>query len=417
MISGRRNLYNSRGILYRIGPGGHEVETDSRGTFSIDHWFDGLSQIHRFHIIDSKTITYNSRHTCDSLIEQYRLQGGIGNQYSFGQGRDPCKSIFSKFMAIFKGTDLPKSGKPPSHANIGVTVSTDFPGLPSTYPSADIKNLYTKTDNTMLQELHPETLEPIGIADQRLLHPLLSGPLSAAHARTDPETGDVFNYNLEFGALTTYRVFKVYKGSGKAVILATIRDAPPAYIHSFFLSKKYVILCVWNSHLAYLGAAILWKRNIMDAMLPYNGNSKARFYVIDRTDNMDGVVGVYESDAFFAFHTMNAWDEEREDGQGEDVICEVPIFSSLDIIKKFYYHNLLGNPKESQDWLLKKEPRMARFKLESVGTKTPQEPVQKRAGYSCGFKIEEALRVYIAAGEHNCELATISPDYLCKPHR
>ncbi|KAF8419309.1 carotenoid oxygenase [Tirmania nivea] len=406
-----------RGTLYRIGPGGHEVETDSKGTFSIDHWFDSLSQIHRFHIVDSKAITYNSRHTCDSLVEQYRRQGGIGNLYSFGQGRDPCRSVFSKFMSVFKASVIPISENSPSSMNIGVTVSTDYPGLPSTTPSENTKNLYAKTDKAAFQELHPETLEPIGLADQAFLHPALKGPLSAAHARTDPETGDVFNYNLELGSQTTYRVFKVHKVSGKAVILATIQDAPAAYIHSFFLSKKYVILCVWNSHFAYRGAAILWKKNIMDAMSPYDGNKKAKFYVIDRTDNMDGVVGVYESDAFFAFHTVNAWEEERVDGRGEDIICEVTSLNSLDILKKFYFHNLLGNPKEAEDWLRRKEPRMARFRLESVGTKTPQEPVKKRAGYSCGFKIEEALREYTTTEEQNFELATINPDYLCKPHR
>jgi len=314
-------------------------------------------------------------------------------------------------MSVFKTSDLPASERAPSNTNIAVTVSTDHPGLPSTAPSGDIKNLYARTDNTVLQELHPETLEPIGLANQSSLHPSLKGPLSGAHSRTDPETGDIFNYNLEFGVQTTYRVFKVHKGSGKAVILATIQDAPAAYIHSFFLTKKYVILCVWNSHLAYRGAAILWKKNIIDAISPYDGNRKTRFYVIDRTASMDGVVGVYESDAFFAFHTVNAWEEERADGGGEDVVCEVVAFSSLDIIKKFYFHNLLGNLKEAGYW---EEPKMARFKLELVGA---QEPVKKGAGYSCGFEIREAHREYTATKEHNFELPTINPDYLCKPHR
>lgn len=404
-----------RGTLYRIGPGGHEVETENKGSISLDHWFDGLSQIHRFHIIDSNTITYNSRHTCDSLIESYRREGNIGNRYSFGQGRDPCRSIFSKFMSVFRAN---KEESSPSDTNIGVTITADFPGLPSTASGGEINNLYAQTDNAGLQELHPETLEPIGLGNQTWLHHLLKGPLSAAHSITCPETGDVFNYNLTVGKHPTYRVFKVYK-CGKAVVLATIRDAPPAYLHSFFLTKKYLILCVWNSHLAYRGSALLWEKNIIDAIAPFDASKKARWYVIDRTSYQDGILGVYESEPFFAFHTINAWDEPREDGL-DDVICEVTAFDNLDVIKKFYFHNLLGNSKQAEPWLLKREPRATRWKLTAIRSQEfPDEAIIDKVvpGFSCGFRIKEAIKVHVAGPEHNFELGTINPNYMFKPHR
>ena len=395
------------------------METEDKGVFAINHWFDGLSQIHRFNIIDSKTVSYNSRHTCDSLIENYRRQGGMGKRFSFGQGRDPCKSVLGKFMSVFRSSqDIPLQSRKFSEVNVGVTVSTDFPGLPSTAAtSGNINNLYAKTDASVLQALHPETLEPIGLANQACLHPDLKGPLSAAHARSDPVTGDIFNFNYELGSKGAYRVFKVCRESGRTTILATIRDAPPAYIHSFFLTKKYVVLCIWNSHLSYGGCGVLWHRNILDA-LKYEGSKKARFHVIDRTDSMSGVVGVYESEPFFAFHTINAWEEERADGV-DDVICEVTTFSSLDILKKFYYHNLLSNSKKPHSWLLKKEPRITRWKLEAVGSENikPNTNKRKKKGYSCGVKIKLAVKEYTGSGDHNFELPTINPDYLCKSHR
>ena len=391
------------------------METESKATFAINHWFDGLSQIHRFDIIDSKTVTYNSRHTCDSLIEYYRQQGGIGSRFSFAQGRDPCRSVLGKFMSVFKSYPPIKSRKF-SDANVGVTVSTDFPGLPSTATSGNIGNLYAKTDAPVFQALHPQTLEPVGLADQTCLHPDLKGQVSAAHARSDPATGDIFNFNYELAYKGVYRVFKVCRGNGKTVILATIHDAPAAYIHSFFLTKKYIILCVWNSHLSYAGYGVLWHKNIMDA-LKYEESKKARFYVIDRTESMNGVVGVYESEAFFAFHTINAWEEERADGV-DDVICEVTTFSNLDILKKFYYHNLLGNSKPSQSSLLRKEPRFTRWRLKAVGSEdTSALDKRENAGYSCGVEIKVAVNEYLGSEDHNLELPTINPDYLCKRHR
>ncbi|KAF8462122.1 carotenoid oxygenase [Kalaharituber pfeilii] len=412
-----------RGTLYRIGPGGHEVETEDGGVFQLDHWFDGLSHVHRFQIVDSKAIYYNSRHTCDSLIEDYRRQGSIGNHFSFGQGRDPCKSIFSKFMSVLKPqrplTSNPEKNK--SRVNISVTLSTDFPGLPSTTTDSgpdSIQSLYAKTDSSSFQAIHPETLEPVGLAQQRTLHPDLKGPMSAAHARTDPVTGDLYNFNLELGSQPTYRVFRVSNKTGKAAILATIQDAPGAYIHSFFLSKKYVILCVWNSHLAFKGMGMLWHENIIDAIAPYDPSKKARFYVVDRTEAMSGVVGVYELEAFFAFHTVNAWEEETSDG-GEDVICEATAFRSLDIMKKFYIHNLLGNVTEAQEWLLKQEPRLTRWRLARVGEHALEHCGKQKAaaGWSCGMKVKKAEKVYMVKEEQNFELPTLNSDYVCRPHR
>lgn len=43
-----------------------------------------------------------------------------------------------------------------------------------------------------------------------------------------------------------YNVFEV-NALGKGNILATITDAPAAYIHSVFSTENYVILIVWQS--------------------------------------------------------------------------------------------------------------------------------------------------------------------------
>lgn len=278
-----------------------------------------------------------------------------------------------------------------SRVNVAVTVSTDFPGLPA---DSDGKSLYTKTDATLMQKLDPETLEPVGLANQAVLHPELTGPLSAAHSRSDPLTGDVFNYNLTLGGKNgIYRIFKVSKSTGKTEILATITDAPGAYIHSFFLTPRYVVLCVWGSYYAHGGLKMLYYKNIIDAIEPFDRSRKNRWYVIDRTDARRGVVSSHTSEGFFAFHSVNAWEE------GDDVVAEIPVYEDTDILRKFYLNNLKGDEKSAWKWVEKGRGRFTRWRIKTSvdGSKVVKE-----------FEVGKDLTM---------ELPTINPRFVTLPHR
>ena len=145
-------------------------------------------------------------------------------------------------------------------------MSINYPGYTATGETSDkprdttkITSFCTKTDAAGMQFLDSETLEPIGLAKQTILHPDLKGPISGAHAKSDPETGDVYNFNLEFGGqLGTYRVFRT-SAQGETHILATIKHTT-AYLHSLFLTKYYVIICIWNSHFTKSGMSLLWNQ-------------------------------------------------------------------------------------------------------------------------------------------------------------
>ncbi|KIJ16065.1 hypothetical protein PAXINDRAFT_155225 [Paxillus involutus ATCC 200175] len=254
-VSGTIPPYVS-GTLYRTGPQGCQVRAENGTTFSIDHWFDGFSQNHRFQIIQtgsSTRVIYNSRQSIDPLIETIRKTGNLNmGVFTFGQKRDPCVSFFKKVMSMF----IPEPILPYDHVNIGVTLSVNPPGLRDVDTSAGkkkgghasgIQSLWAKTDISHAREIDPETLEPMGVAAQEVLHPDLTGMLSSAHANSDPVTGDVFNYNLDLGRTQTYRIFRVSAATGKTDILATITDAPAAYLHSSLITENHFILCVWGN--------------------------------------------------------------------------------------------------------------------------------------------------------------------------
>ncbi|CCM01518.1 uncharacterized protein FIBRA_03574 [Fibroporia radiculosa] len=399
------------GTLYRTGPGGHQVKTDRGTTYSAAHWFDGFSQTHRFQIIQppdgSPTrVLYNSRHSADPFIESIRRTGTIPG-FSFAQRRDPCTTVFRKLRSTFFPDPLP----PPSQLNIGVTLTVNHPGFPGGDGQVPgIQNLYAKTDMNVLSRLHPETLEPIGIAMQQSLHPDLTGVLSASHARSDPTTGDVFNYNLAFGKHPTYRVFRVSTSTGETDILATITDAPAAYIHSAFLTENYYILCVWGAHFAWGGMKILWENNMLDALKPLDPAKQTLWYVVDRKHGR-GVVAKYACDPFFAFHAVNAWEEPSpNDPSQTDIITCVPVYQNLDVLKRTFFENLKSTSPSARAYVgegnkrADSRPILQHWRLPSVTNDAAK-------------VLRTAILEEAAAPEASMELPVINPGHIAKPMR
>lgn len=376
------------------------------------HRFDGFSCVHRFQI-DFPTpggpakVQYRSRRTIDKLIEQIQKNGDF-DRITFAAKRDVCETLYKKFMSIFwpsKHTD-----------NIGVTLSINMPGAAALNKSKSatanshsnhVETLHAKTDATSLQEIDPETLEPRGVAKQRRLHPDLKGPLSAAHAKSDPMTGDIFNFNLDLGWNSTYRIFRTSASTGKTDILATF-TGKPAYIHSLFLTENYVILCVWNSHITWGGISIMYHSNLVDAIAPFNPDDKATWYVVDRR-NGKGLVATYESEPFFCFHSVNAWEEPNEtDPKKTDIITELSMFENTDVIHRFFYDNLLSSTKDNKYGGKKREsclPMQTQFRLGSVDAGAP---TSSPLPAELIFKADKAI---------SFELATINPSYLTQRHR
>ena len=418
-----------RGILYRTGPGGHQVATSKNKTFAASHWFDGFAQTHRFELSppsEGRFITrvkYNSRHTCDKLVEKVRNSGEMAIS-SFGQQADPCESFFKKVMSSFQVATSGGS-KTASDVNVGVTVKANMPvpeelarrekARPESTDgssSSQIRSLWLKTDNASLQCIDPTTLEPIDAVRQPQLHPDLKGPLTGAHSRTDPITGDWYNYNLETGRHATYRVFSVSAETGKTSILATITGGPikAAYLHSIMLTERYVILCIYDAYYAKGGAKILWTRNLLDAM-EFDPNKKNLWLVVDRWHGQ-GLVGTYESDPFFAFHPVNAWEQASETESGKvDIVADIPTYPNLDILKRFYYHNLKGTSPSALNYVDGKgqtcKASLTRFKLTDVGSTTI--PVTGKPG--------KITVLFAAAREDSPELPTFNPRYATKPSR
>ncbi|KAI0470661.1 beta,beta-carotene 9',10'-dioxygenase [Xylariaceae sp. FL0804] len=429
------------GSLYRTGPGQYDVEDTPKGLFRTTHWFDGFSHSHRFQIIADADgprggpvrVAYSSRRQAQDYVDAIRRTGRAPN-LTFAQRQDPCIGIFAKVMSVWR-KELSSGLQTPSSSNICVTVNADVPGLPSAgavsssgHRAAAANTLWLATDASSFKEMDPETLEPVGRASQQSLHPDLKGPLSCAHAQRDPETGDLFNFNLEMGRYARYRVFRTSASSGTTDILATIceSDLRPAYIHSFFLTRSFAILCVPSTHLGFMGVKVPWVGNVADAIDAFDGPSsrqqRCRWFVVDRRGGR-GLVASFASPAGFFFHSVNAFEEQvqqcdDDDGATSDhtdVFCDLVGYPSTDIIRGFDMDVLLqrdgaaaafwGDDARCRNCM----PRYVRYRLRVPSSSSSSGQVRQQE--------QQAEEVMSIPTPRVGELPTINPAYATRRHR
>ncbi|CRK21561.1 hypothetical protein BN1723_017938, partial [Verticillium longisporum] len=405
------------GSLYRTGPGACKVEDTKSGTLHISHWFDGLAHTHRFDIVEDESVAggirvqYSSRRQSEALEKDIRDSGAY-RSLSFGQRSDPCMGMFRKLMSVFRRMKIERST---DLDNVGVTVNADIPGLRSlaqghkdsghaTLPG----NVFIGTDAAVFAEIDPKTMERLGVISHQKLHTQLRGPEAPAPGHRDPETGDYISFNADFGRKGVYRVFLSSAETGKTTILASF-NGTPAYIHSFFLTRNYAIICVPSSHLKLGGAKVLWEGSIVEALQPFDNSLECHWYVVDRRLGK-GLVGEFASPAGFFFHSTNSF----EDDEG-NIICELVAYPSTMLIHRLYYDILLNRDGKGEQFLYDSKrlvetfPGLVRYKFLKTDLVSP------------GSKVKAPLpspsKEWEIPAPHVGELPTINPAYACRRHR
>ncbi|XWW96847.1 hypothetical protein V2A60_004827 [Cordyceps javanica] len=414
------------GALYRTGPGVGEFETAEHGTHHVSHWFDGFAHTHRFDIVaaaepeGSATVTYSSRRQAQEYIDKIKKRGWRGG-ITFAQRSDPCIGLFAKMTSRFE-----------KEVNNNVAVLRNVPGMdqqkrpvPAGHHAATTSNVVLTTDTAIMQVLDKDTLEAVGDGSQaQRFHPDLKGPLSMAHAQRDDQTGDMYNVNLDFGRVATYRFFRVNAKSGKTDVIATVRekDISAAYIHSFFMTENHLVLCVPSSHLAWSGTKILWEGNVMDALKPFDKAAACQWIVVDRRRGR-GVVARFTTPAGFFFHSVNAFEETAADEQGRTqtyLNLDYIHFETTSTLYAMYYDIILRRGGAADAFWSDRataesmKPRFVRRRFALPGGTTPP---QATGGERTAAGAAAAPEVLSILAPHVGELPTMNPAYACKPYR
>lgn len=332
---------------------------------------------------------------------------------SFAQRHDPCVGLFSKVMSAFQRT-----------SNNNVVVELNVPIDTAKVETKDtqvadhrinVENAFVLTDSDTLLEIDPNTLEPLDYRAQSSFHQELKGNMGSAHSQRDPETGDLFNFNLAFGRYPTYRIFRINAATRTTDILASIcfPDIKPAYIHSFFLTANYIVLCIPSTHFGWNGIKIPYTGNVVDAIEPFDESKVSHWVVVDRGSSK-GVVARFKTPAGFFFHSVNAFEEvTKDDGEGAQTYLNLECvwYDTPDIIRSFYYDILLDRHGATREyWLDNEGCRKCQGRLTRYRFRMPS------STYKYGHDIPSAEEVFSVPNPHTGELPTINKAYTTRPH-
>jgi beta,beta-carotene 9',10'-dioxygenase len=282
------------GALLRIGPAKFEA-----GSHGYRHWFDGLAMLHRFGFADG-AVSYTNRFLDSPAYRTARDSGTI--TYS-EFATDPCRTLFQRVATAFT---------PPSfgnNANVNIVrLGDEFLAL---------------TETPLPVKFAPGTLYTLGVA------PPAPGQLTTAHPHRAPVSGELANYATHFGPRTTYQVY-TQDGSGRRRLFARIPVQLPAYMHSFAITERYLVLAEFPFVVVPVAIPLLGRPFITN--FRWRPKRGTRFRVLDL--NTGSSVGTFDGEPFFAFHHVNAYEHGRE------IILDACAYDDADIVDALYLDRL-----------------------------------------------------------------------------
>jgi len=293
------------GSLLRTGPAKFEI-----GEKRMRHWFDGLAMLHRFTVEDGK-VSYGNRYLESRSYRSAREQGRM----VYGEfATDPCRSLFKRVQTLFSpGKSLP------DNANINVTRLGE--------------RFISMTETPMPVQFDPHTLETAGVQPYEV-----PGELTTAHPHMDRASGGMINYAAKLGRVSSYRFFAVDPDASKPRRLSTQPVKEPAYMHSFGQTERWLVLAEFPFVVSPLALALSGR--------PYIENYKWK--PVDRATGE--ATGGFQTDACFAFHHVNAYEEDGE------VVVDMCAFADAGVIEDLYLERLrAGKPVAA--------PELTRFRL------------------------------------------------------
>jgi len=280
------------GALVRVTPALLDV-----GDRRLDHWFDGLAMLNRFGFADSK-VSYGSR-----FIESRAYQDAKEGEWRrSGFATDPCRSIFKRVQQIF---------------------SPDLTDNPNVNLARIGERYIAMTETPMPVEFDPETLDTIGhlkYADD------LKGHATTAHPHHDRERSELVNYIARFSRVSEYVLYGLPAEGSRRRVIARMPVKEPAYMHAFGMSERYLILAEYPLRVNPLKLAFSGRPFIEN--YTWRGDEPTQFQVFDRSSGE--LRGTYETDAFFCFHHVNAFD------RGGELVMDLCAYADSGIIDSLY---------------------------------------------------------------------------------
>ncbi|MGW1210519.1 carotenoid oxygenase family protein [Streptomyces sp. NPDC002499] len=303
------------GTLLRNGPARFEV-----GDRSFRHWFDGQAMIHRFHIA-AAGVSYTNRY----LATPARTASLANGRISYGEfATDPCRSIFQRLFTLFS--------PPPASGNTNVNIVRFG------------ERTLALTETPLPVEFDPATLETLGVRGYE--DHLGSTPVTTAHPHLEPGADHLVNYSIRFGRTSHYLIHRQRTESAALrEVVAERQVTHPSYMHSFAITPSYAVLVEFPYRVNPL-ALLLSGRPFIENYR-WRPDDPTRITLFSLTDG--SVAGEFEAPAMFAFHHINAYEEEAAEVEGADggtggaggtVVLDLCAYPDPEIIQALYLDRL-----------------------------------------------------------------------------
>jgi carotenoid cleavage dioxygenase-like enzyme len=170
--------------------------------------------------------------------------------------------------------------------------------------------------------------------------------LTTAHPHLDRTTKGMLNYAAQLGPRSEYRFFALAPDATEPRVIARQGTREPAYMHSFGLSERWIVLAEFPYVVNPLRLATSGR--------PYIENYRwkpelgTRFTLLDRSTGE--ARGPFSTDACFGFHHVNAYED------GDEVVVDICAFENPGVVADLYLERLrAGKPVA--------EPRLRRFRI------------------------------------------------------
>lgn len=262
------------GTLYRNGPGRWQV-----GTTLLDCIFDGDGMVSRF-TFDQGRVGFRNRYLrTPQYRSKRRWRAGVGTS---------------------TGVPMP----PANTANTSLS-----------FHAGDLLALWEGGKPTRVD---PDTLETYGLHD-------FGGRLKglgmwSAHPRSDPATGEMFNFGLRFLPTPGINCYRV-DPAGRLTLLASVRVRGLSWNHDFGLTERHLVF-VLSPTLPDVGR-ILRGRSAVSS-LNYFPDLPTRFLLVPRDGGPPRIV---EHEAMVGTHITNAYED------GPDTVVELVRYPDWEPLK------------------------------------------------------------------------------------
>jgi beta,beta-carotene 9',10'-dioxygenase len=152
--------------------------------------------------------------------------------------------------------------------------------------------------------------------------------VTTAHPHHDPERDELVNYVAHFSRMSEYVLYGLPAGSSQRRVIARLPVKEPSYMHAFGMSGRHLILAEYPLRVNPLKLALSGKPFIENYV--WRGDQPATFQVFDRETG--DLRGSYETDAFFCFHHVNAFERSG----GRELVVDLVAYDDPSIIDALY---------------------------------------------------------------------------------